>query len=52
MSEAFNNVILSARVKLVITMLKDIRTCIMERCPKNKLHIVSFQGSIYPKNCK
>ena len=38
-----------AYAKLIITMLEDIRFYIMQRWTKNKLKIVSFEGSVCPK---
>jgi len=42
-------VLVVARAKPIITMLKDIRTYIMQRWAKNRLKVASFEGSICPK---
>jgi len=49
MSEAFNNVIVDARSKPIITMLEDIRLYMMNRWASNRLKVSSFEGSIYPR---
>jgi len=38
-----------ARAKLIIIMLEDIRTYIMQRWAKNRLKFASFEGSVCPK---
>jgi len=49
MSEAFNNVIVDARTKQIISMLEDIKIYLMKRWAKNQKKVKSFKGSICPK---
>ncbi|XP_052735479.1 uncharacterized protein LOC108341416 [Vigna angularis] len=49
MSEGFNNVLISARSKPIITMLETIRLYLMQRWAKNRSSLSSFTGSICPK---
>jgi len=48
-SETFNNVIIDARGKPVITMLEEIRLYMMKRWPTNKTRVLTLQQSICPK---
>jgi len=49
MSEAFNNVLVAARSKAIVTMLEEIRLYMMNRWASNRLKVSSFQSSICPK---
>ena len=49
MSEAFNNTIINARSKAIITMMEDIRIYLMKRWAKNRVSIKKVEGSICPK---
>ena len=49
MSEAFNNVIMDARSKPIISMQEDIRLYIMKRWSKNRSKVQKYEGDICPK---
>ena len=46
MLEAFNNLLVDARSKPIITLLEDIRLYMMNRWASNRLKVSSFEGSI------
>ncbi|XP_017416361.1 uncharacterized protein LOC108327134 [Vigna angularis] len=47
--EAFNNVILDARGKPIITMLEEVRSYLMKKWASNREKISKFHGGICPK---
>jgi len=49
MSEVFNSVIVDARGKPIITMLKKIRVYLMERWTTKRKKVTTFEGNICPK---
>jgi len=49
MSEAFNNVIMDARSKPIISMQEDIRLYIMKRWSKNRSKVQKYEGDICRK---
>jgi len=49
MSEGFNNTILDARSKPIISMMEEIRIYFMKRWASNKKKISTFKGTICPQ---
>ena len=52
MSQAFNNVIVEARAKPLVTMLEEIRTYMMERWVKNRMRFQDISGNDILSNIK
>jgi len=49
MSEAFNNIIVEARSKPIVSMMEEIRLYMMKRWAENKSKAKSFKNTICPR---